>query len=77
MLVPQGVSECDGQELTSLPALPSLSGADLVSATTSLLTSLARLRGHLLFMRMDYDLSPGLPCQQVPVVQNLVRKYRR
>ena len=73
----QGVSDCSGQSLTSLPpTLPSTT-ADLQTATTSLLTSLARLRSHLLFMRLDYQLSPGLPCQPIETVELLTRNYKR
>ena len=71
------MSVCPGQSLTSLPPTPPSTTADLETATTSLLTSLTRLRSHLLFMRLDYQLSPGLPCQPIGRVELLTRSYRR
>ena len=71
------MNDCSGQSLTSLPPTLPTTTADLQTATSSLLTSLARLRTNLLFMRLDYQLSPGLPCQPVERVELLTRNYKR
>ena len=69
--------DCSGQSLTSLPSTLPSTTADLQTATTSLLSSLTSLRTHFLFMRLDYHMSPGLPCQPVDRVELLTRNYKR
>ena len=74
----QGVTECDGQELSSLPSsLLASEETNLVSAMSSLLSSLTRLRTHFFFMRLDYQLQHGLPCLTPGSVESLTRKYKR
>ena len=74
----QGVTECDGQELSSLPSPSSSSSQmNLVEATSTLLSSLTRLRSHFFFMRLDYQLAQGFPCLPTGSVAALTRKYKR
>ena len=75
----QGVTECDGQELSSLPSPSSSSSSqmNLVEATSTLLSSLTRLRSHFFFMRLDYQLAQGFPCLPTGSVAALTRKYKR
>ena len=77
-LTPQGSTGCPNLDLSSLPP-PSLSPLldDLTTSATSLLASLSSLRAHLLFMRMDLQLSPGLPCLGQRQTVTLVTKYKR
>ena len=77
LLPTQGVTECDGQELSSLPTSSFPPGTSLPEATTTLLSTLTRLRAHFFFMRLDYQLAHGLPCLPTSSVAALTRKYKR
>ena len=77
LLPTQGVTECDGQELSSLPTSSFPPGISLPEATTTLLSTLTRLRAHFFFMRLDYQLAHGLPCLPTSSVAALTRKYKR
>ena len=77
LLPTQGVTECDGQELSSLPTSSFPPGTSLPEATTTLLSTLTRLRAHFFFMRLDYQLAHGLPCLPTSSLAALTRRYKR
>ena len=56
----QGVTECEGQQLSSLPSSSTPPIASTTEASRHLLHHLTSLRTHLFFMRLDYQLAPGL-----------------
>ena len=73
----QGVTECEGQQLSSLPSSSIPPTASNTDASLHLLHHLTSLRTQLFFMRLDYQMAPGLPCQPTATVPELTRKYRR
>jgi hypothetical protein len=74
---PQGVTECPGQQLTTLPEESLTPELTLEEAAAVLLRGLTRLRAHVFFMRLDYQRFPGLPCIAAEDVPDLTRKYQR
>jgi hypothetical protein len=66
-----------GQELTTLPEEDLAPELPLAEAAVVLLRDLTRVRAHIFFMRVDYQLTPGLPCHAAEAVPELTRKYRR
>ena len=71
------MTDCDGQQLTSLPSSSLPPTASTTEASHHLLHHLTSLRAHLFFMRLDYQVSPGLPCRPAATVPELARQYRR